>query len=376
MIRRHALLLAVILSCAAGAPQAQTKTPPKKNPLLKLTKAWDEPAVLEAKRVEAEQRPLFQQTDPLAFTMTADFKKIERDRDPESANRYPAVLTVVDARGREQTLHVRVGPRGHLRRMTRTCSFVPLRVEFAGNDLAGSIFEGQTTLKLGTHCRDASSSDQYVLREYSSYRLQNLVTPQSFRARLARGTYVDAESHKTLSTHYALWLENDDDVARRMGGRTVELQRLLFKDVDPDALETMALFNFMIGNTDYSLYALHNVKVVQNPLRTLYPVPYDFDLSGLVDPPYARPDHRLGIGSVTERLYRGPCVPADQLERALGRFRDKEAAMLATLDGIKEFENATRSEVRDYVESFFRAVAPPNGVKKSILDSCKAAPTM
>ena len=381
MMRRRSLptVTGLILACAAAGLLAQTappKAPPKKNPLLKLTKPWDEPAVLEAKRTEAQQRPLFQETEPLAFTLTAEFKKIEKDRDPESTNRYPATLTLVDARGREQTLHVRVSPRGHLRRMSRTCDFVPLRVELAGNDLAGTVFEGQTTIKLGTHCRDASSSDQYVLREYSSYRLQNLVTPQSFRARLARGTYVDVVSHKTLSTHYALWLENDEDVARRMGGRTVELKHLQFKDVDPDALVLMTLFNFMIGNTDYSLYALHNVKVVQDPLRMLYPVSYDFDLSGLVNPPYAMPDRRLGISSVTDRLYRGPCLPADQLEKYVGQFREKHPAMLTTLDGIKEFDNSTRSTVRDYLESFFRAVAPPNGVKKSILDSCKAAPTM
>ena len=377
--RRLLPVVALILSCAAAGPRAQTaptKAPPKKNPLLKLAKPWDEPAVLEAKRVEAQQRPLFQQSDPLAFTLTADFKTIEKDRNPESANRYPATLTVADASGREQTLHVRVGPRGHLRRMSRTCDFVPLRVDFAGNDLTGSVFEGQTTLKLGVHCRDVAAFDQFVLREWTAYRLQNLVTPQSFRARLARGTYVDAVSGKTLTTRNALFLENDDDVARRMGGRIVELQRLQFKDVDAAALELMTLFNFMIGNTDYSLYALHNVKVVQVPAKTLYPVPYDFDLSGLVNPPYALPDRRMGIQAVTERLYRGPCLPADQLEQALAPFRAQQAAMFAAVDGVKQFDGATRSAVRDYLDGFFHAIAPPNGVKRAILDSCKPAPTM
>src|SRR5579871_701108 len=179
MTRRPLLLSIVLLSTVAVvspfAQTAPTKAPPKKNPLLKLAQPWDEPAVLEAKRTEAQQRPLFQSVEPLAFTLAADFKSIEKDRNPESANRYPAVLTVTDARGREQALHVRVGPRGHLRRMARTCDFVPLRVEFGKKDVDGGVFDGQTTLKLGTHCRDEDAFDQYVVREYLSYRLQNLV---------------------------------------------------------------------------------------------------------------------------------------------------------------------------------------------------------
>jgi hypothetical protein len=380
MATRNLLVLALVL-CSVGvvAPSAQTAPPkatPKKNPLLKLAQPWEEPAVLEARRTEAQQRPLFQQSEPLTFSLAADFKAIEKDRNPESANRYPAVIKLTDARGREETLHVRISPRGHLRRMARTCEFVPLRVEFAGNDLAGSVFEGQTTLKLGTHCRDDSAFDQYVLREYVTYRLQNLLTPQSFRARLARATYLDAKSGKPITTRFALFLENDNDVARRMGGRIVELQRLTFKDVDATALQQMMLFNYMIGNTDFSLYALHNVKLVQDPSRVLYPVPYDFDLSGFVNPPYAIPDRRLGIRSVADRLYRGPCLPADQMDKAATAFRDKRAEMLAALDGLKEIDQRVRADAKDYLESFFRAIAAPNSVKKSLVDGCKAAPSM
>lgn len=369
----------LLVSCAVLTPHAQTAPPkaaPKKNPLLKLAKPWDEPAVLEAKRTEAQQLPLFQDIEPLAFTLAADFKALEKDRNPESPNTYPAVLTLTDARGRDLTLHVRISPRGHLRRMSRTCDFVPLRVDFKGNNLDGTVFDGQTTLKLGTHCRDESAFDQYVLKEYLTYQLQRLVSPQSFRARLARATYVEAGSGKKLTTRYGLWLENDEDVARRMGGRIVALQRLQFKDVDPAALDRMMLFNYMIGNTDFSLYALHNVKIVQDPTRALYTVPYDFDLSGFVNPPYAAPDRRLGIRTVSDRLYRGPCQPADQLDKSVAPFRDHRADMLSTIDGMKDLESATRSLVKDYLDGFFRSVAPPNGVKKTFVDGCKQTPTM
>jgi hypothetical protein len=376
MRMRIAAFAAALFALCAGAAQPHAQQPPKKNPFLKLAEAWPEPAVLEARRTDALQRPLFQQAEPLAFTLTADFKTINKDRNPESSNRYPAVLTLVDARGREQALHVRLGSRGHLRRMARTCDFVPLRVELTGNDLAGTPFEGQTNLKLGTHCRDGGESDQFVLREYLSYRLFNLVTPQSFRARLARATYVDSKSRKTITTRYAIFLENDNDVARRMGGRIVELPHLQFKDVDQTALDNMMLFNYMVGNTDFSLYALHNVRVVQNPERTLFTVPYDFDLTGFVNPPYAAVNPRLGIRSVVDRLYRGPCRSLEDLNKTADQFRANRAQMIAALEGMKEIDGAARSQAKDYLESFFRAIAQPNSVKRSLVDGCKANPTM
>ena len=377
LARRCALsvcTLAALATLAAAQPTSQK--PPKKNPLLKLAAEWPEPDAIEARRVEAVQRPLFQDTEPMAFTLTADFKTINKDRAPESTNRYPAVLAYTDARGREHTLQIRIGPRGHLRRMARTCDFVPLRLELAGNDLTGTVFDGPTTLKLGTHCRDDKTFDQYVLREYLSYRLYNLVTPQSFRARLARGTYVDAKSGKPITTRYAIFIEHENDVAHRLGGRVVELPRLQFTNVDPAALNNMMLFNYMIGNTDFSLYALHNVRIVVDPNRTLFTIPYDFDLTGFVNPPYAVPDRRLGIRTVSDRLYRGPCLPVDQLDKTAEAFRAKHADMLTLLDGMKEIDRDARGPAKDYLEAFFRAIAQPTAVKRSLVDGCKAAPTM
>jgi len=378
---KTAVLALVAFICAnAPAPYAQqhapASTPPKKNPLLKLVEPWPEESVLLARRTEAERRPLFQRTEPLAFTLAADFKMVNRDRNPESTVRYPAMLTLTDERGREQTIHVRISPRGHFRRMARNCAFVPLRVELPADEIAGTVFEGQTTLKLGTHCQDDKAYEQITLREYLTYPMFNLVTPKSFRARLARGTYVDAKSGKTQATRHAIFIEHDNDVARRTGGRIVELPRTEFKDMDAPTLTTMMLFEYMIGNTDFSLYALHNVRLVQDPNRVLYPVPYDFDLSGMVHAPYAIPERRLGIRSVVDRLYRGPCRTVDELEAAASAFRGKRADMLALVDGMKDLEPEARGEMKNYLEGFFRTIERPANIKRQFVDGCRQAPTM
>jgi hypothetical protein len=359
-------------------PLAQQKPTEKeaakqKKTLLKLAQPWPEPAEMQARKDQAEKRALFQTTEPLVFTLTADFKTINKDRNPESTAQYPGEITVgADAK----PLHVQLSPRGHFRRMARNCGFVPLRVEFDKKEVAGTVFDGQSAMKLGTHCQDEKASDQYVLREYLTYKLFNLITTQSFRDRLARATYVDSKSGKPQSTHYAIFIEEDNDVARRMGGRNVDLPRLQFTDVDTDTLRTMMLFEYMIGNTDFSLYAMHNVKVVQLPTKILYPVPYDFDLSGFVHPPYAVVDRRLGITSVTDRLYRGPCATADEFEAVAAKFREKKADMIALVDNTKDLDNSNKNEAKDYLESFFKSIAQASAVKKSLADGCKLKPTM
>ena len=194
------LAAAVVLCAATASLVAQNPTPaPKKNPLLKLVEPWPEPAVLEARRTEAVRRPLFQQTEPLPFTLAADFKLINKDRNPESAARYPGVITVTDPRGRERTLHVRLSPRGHLRRMARTCGFVPLRLEFVAEETAGTPFEGQTNLKLGTHCQDDKAFDQYLLREQLAYALLNFVTSTRRTARPSQRATPSSSSTRTTS---------------------------------------------------------------------------------------------------------------------------------------------------------------------------------
>ncbi len=376
-------LAIVAIACAtAPVPRAeQQKTapaapPPKKSPYLKMSEPWPDAAVLQARRTDAERRPIFQKTEPLAFTLAADFKLINKDRKPESTARYPGLLSMTDERGREYTLHVRLSPRGHLRRMARTCEFVPLRVEFMPEEISGTVFEGQTNLKLGAHCQDDKAFDQYVLREYLTYPLFNLVTPRSFRARLAHGTYVDAKTQKTVTTRYAIFLEHENDVARRLGGRDVQLPRTEFKDFHAETLNTMMLFEYMIGNTDFSLWANHNVVFVQDPERTLFPVPFDFDLTGLAHPPYAIPDRRFPIRSVSDRLYRGPCRTVDELETSAALFRAKRSAMTSLIDGTKELESQVRGEMKDYLDGFFRSIQSPTSIKKQFVDGCKPAPTM
>jgi hypothetical protein len=373
MTRR--LALAALLALAMAVPgllaqDAPGSTPPKKNPLLKLTQPWPENDVLAKLKDEADGRKLFQDATPIELTLTSDFKAINKERTPNNGKQFPGVLTIDG-----KDIPVKLASRGHLRLKRTTCDFVPIKVAFAANDIAGTMFDGQTSLKLGTHCQNDREFDQYVIREYLTYKLANLATPFSFRARLAHATYVDVQSKKAISTHNALFLEHENDVARRLSGRDVALPQLAFNALDQDALTTMSILEYMLGNTDYSIWALHNVVIVQNKMRRLFPVAYDFDSSGMVSPPYAAPDARLPIKKVTERLYRGPCRTVDEFYAAAEPFRAHKAEMFAALESVKELNGSHKSDMKSFLESFFRAVETPEAIKRAFVDGCHTSRT-
>jgi hypothetical protein len=377
-----AALLLVWFAAAGAAPAAAPQDPPArgKTPavapakgLVKLSEPWPDAAVIRQRRTDAQNRRLFQSAEPLTVTLTANFKEVNKDRNENSTKRFPATLV---AGGKEKPLTVSLGTRGHFRLRQTSCSFVPLRLEFDRQTVIGTVFDGQKALKLVTHCRENKAYEQYTMREYLVYRIYNLLTPGSFRARLAKATYVDAATGQPLTTRYGMFLEDDDDVARRMDGRIAELFNASFKEVDAESQTLMFLFEYMIGSTDLSIVKLHNVRLVQDRARVLYPVPYDFDLSGLVDTSYALVDKRLGIASVRDRLYRGPCRTAAELEPALEKMRATRQEVLALYDSLPDLDAAYRRDAKKYLEEFYALIARPDRVKRVLVDGCTRAPGM
>ena len=371
-IRRLCLAVLVSLSVVTtGAGQAPTAPAAQSE-----AEVWPDAETMAERRRAAERRPLFAQAEPLAFTLIADFRAVQRDRNPESTRTYPATLIVKRPDGSDASIAMRIRTRGHSRRRPTTCSFAPLRLEFEG-DTAGTPFEGQRNLKLGTHCRDVKEYDEYILREYGVYRMFNLLTPNSFRARLSKVSYVQSTDDKPVISRLGLFLEDDDDVARRMEGRIMDVPRALFKDVDQDLLTLAMTFEYMIGNTDYSIFALHNFRLIRTPDRKTYAVPYDFDMSGLVNASYAIPDRAFGLKSVRDRLYRGPCRPLNEVEPILAKFRTEKANILALFESLPDLSREQRKEAKEYLDEFYRDLDRPNEVKSIFVSGrCSTKSTM
>ena len=354
----------------------QAPSPPqRKTPAAKVAEPFKDAASLAARRQSAEQRRLFQRSEPLAFTLAADFKAISRDRN--IVKPFPATITVSGDDGAPIKMPVTLRTRGNFRRLDTTCASPPLFVEFDKARVKGTVFDGQSKLKLIVNCNEAPRFDQLVLLEYAAYRMLNVLTPQSLRARLATASYADAKSGRLISTHNAVFVEDDDDVAARMEGRSVALTGLQFKDFDQASLNLVSVFEYLIGNPDYSVSFMHNVRMVQTPTGVRYLIAWDFDFTGFVDPRYDNPSQQVRdvIASARVRKYLGPCHTADEWAPTLAPFREKQAELLAVVDGLPGLDDTERRRVDAYLAEFFTTIGSADLVKREFSDGCADRPT-
>ena len=102
----------------------------------------------------------------------------------------------------------------------------------------------------------------------------------------------------------------------------------------------------------------------------LTPIPYDFDSTGIVDPPYARPSPKLGIRSVRTRLYRGRCQPDAELNAALDEFRRARDELYELLRREARIGKSEREKALRYIDDFFEIIDDPRRVKRSLIEKC------
>jgi hypothetical protein len=376
-----AALLAVGDLSAQAPPAAQAQKPGVEaaENAPKPPKDWPPDAdALAKRRQEAEAVPLFASQDPIEVTLTADWRTVQRDRNVESTKTYPGTLTIVQGGAAGTPIPIQLRTRGHSRRNPRVCEFAPLLLALPKDQTKGTIFEGHGNIKLGVHCQSEGIFTQYVLREYLTNRLHNVLTPRSLRVRLAHVTYADSAAGKKPFTKLGIFFEDMDDLAKRMEARELPVPRQLFKYVEQDQLLFMSLFQYMIGNTDYSIIALHNVIMLDDAKGVRYTVPYDFDYSGLVNAHYAVPFKGLGLVSVQDRLYRGPCKTEAELEPALKPFREKKEELLALPASLTTLglDDGSRKYTEKYLGEFFEIIGNPGKLKKNLVTGCKPAPGM
>ncbi|HEX9564425.1 MAG TPA: hypothetical protein VF981_10660 [Gemmatimonadaceae bacterium] len=356
-----ALYLAVPPVTLQGQEAKEAKEPPTPEKIAEWKK-------------ESEALTLFTGDAPLAVTLVGNFKEIAKDRDTLSTTEYWGELRVADDQGGEAKFAVKLRTRGHYRLIRRNCAFVPLRLNFVKKEVKGTVFDGQDKMKLVTHCNSNSMYDEYVVREYLAQKVHSIVTPHAFRSRLAKVTYVDSATGTAVETRNGILMEHEDDVARRMEGEIAELRQALFDDVDARQINEVAIFEAFIGNTDWSLAALHNIRLVRRQDGTILPVAYDLDFSGLVGTRYATPDPRLGIRNVKERLYRGPCRPLEELEPIFSTYLSKEAEILKLYEGAPGLDGRYRQDATSFLNQWFKMLKSPRDLKWMFVDNCKNVP--
>lgn len=311
----------------------------------------------------------------LELRIATDLGALMGERDSLKLKPHSGALSYVAADGRRVSIEVQLQLRGHWRRQRKNCDFAPITVDFPNGARSGTIFEDQGDLKLVTHCRSRSAEfEQYVLREYQVYGLANLLTPVNLRARLVRATYVDTAGKQDSLIQNAFLIENEKRAAARNNAKVLEVKGTFWDTVDPDIGALVSLFEYMIGGSDWSLFALHNIVLFQHKeTGAIWPMAYDFDWTGIVWTRYSFPDYRLPIKSVRERLYRGVCRTAADWAPVLAKFQETRTGLYAVYDSLPELDAKYVRETREYLDEFFAVISDPRKFKREIIETCRKA---
>lgn len=327
----------------------------------------------------AAQTPLFSDSSEQQIVLEGPFNTLVR-RSARNVDPYPAVLSLNDG----SRFNVQVSARGMFRRISGTCNFPPLRINFQQAPLRGTLFQGQNRLKLVTQCRP--SYQHLIVLEYTAYRLFNVITPYSFRARPLRVTYRDTEGRRREETQLNFVIEDIDDVARRNRRSAIEIQSGAYRSdrLDPRSTAIVGVFEYMIGNLDWDFLNIaegrsccHNINHLgasRTATDGLIPVPYDFDHSGFVDAPYATPPEGINIRNVRQRYYRGYCRHNDQLPAVLDLFRQHRSEFYAIIDGETRLSEARRRQAHRYIEDFFTLADNPQEWDRQVVQRCRGQP--
>jgi hypothetical protein len=331
-------------------------------------------SALLAAPAAAQTTPLFASDEPIRLTISGPINALARTAE-KSVEPRDGVLKVA---GSPEAYAIKLSPRGITRRKKDTCGFPPLRVEFPQKPAASSLFAGQRRLKLVTHCRSPEGFQQHLLLEYSAYRIFNLISPASFRARLASIDYVEADG-KPIASRWGFFIEDLDDAARRNGMAQARVgDRVAATQLQAKQAARVALFQYMIGNLDWSMRAgpagegcCHNGRLIVAPGSTaLVPVPYDFDYSGLVDAPYAVPPENFKVDSVRERSYQGYCRLNGEAVAAAAEFRALRPSIEGLFGQIPGMTDKSRNRARAFLAEFYSDIATNESLQAKVLKKC------
>jgi hypothetical protein len=311
---------------------------------------------------------LFEKEELLELSLRFDITTFKRHKSKEEY--LPALLTLYLNKTDSINKEIKIKARGQTR--ITICSFPPIRINFKKEKSSDDEFDNIDKIKMVTHCQPGNQI--YTLKEYLAYKLYNVMTDYSYRVRLARINYINTAKKSKPDIEYAFFIEPAEILGKRINGTEVITSNLTQKNIRPGMMDRMAIFNYMIGNTDWSVPIKHNVTIFSqgfsdNPNLGAI-VPYDFDYSGLVNTDYAVPFEGLGIKSVLERRYLGICRSQEIFMNELKEFPARKKELVKVINDFPYLNAKTKKEMISYLEGFFRDFDKHNIIVYKLLNEC------
>lgn len=280
-------------------------------------------------------------------------------------------LSVYDHDSLLYSTTVKIKARGESRR--KICFFPPFELNFKKSD-PDAIYTGEMNkLKMVTQCKNSGLSQQYLVKEYLCYKLLNILTDYSYKVRFAEIKFTDSAGKVKPYTNYGFIIETTSHLAERISAFQVEIRGIRMKQTDYDAFHLMTVYQFMIGNTDWDVPSLHNIRLYKlqdfnkpNPI----PITYDFDYAGLVNSDYAVPQVKYGTTTVRERVYMGYCIPYNDFQNVFRQFLDKEEQFYSLINNCEWLEKFNKKDMISYMGEFFAIIKSQKMTEVNITKRC------
>ncbi len=302
-------------------------------------------------------RKLFFTNDAiLDVTLKTDMKKLAAQKREPSYQK--ALLVMQQGEGKpEISADVSVRLRGNFRR--ENCKIASLMIDFSKEDSTSKL-KNLKTMKWVAPCEKGFYFEQFVVKEFLTYKMYQSFTEKSFRVRMLRITFQDINGKVKDYTQYGFAIEDVDDLAKRNEMVEEENNKYQTEQTNRYYGTLVGMFQYMIGNTDYGVPVYHNIKLLlpkDSPTAKPYIVPYDFDYSGIVNATYAVPTESLGITSVTERLYRGFGREMSELKVMAQFFLAKREQIYALINENTLLATNQKKEMITFLDSFYDNIA-------------------
>jgi hypothetical protein len=322
--------------------------------------------------------PLFDDDDILTTRLVAPFGQIMTERPDSKKNEVSGTFSFVGADGAELEFSVKLLTRGNNRRKPEVCTFAPLQLNFKKSDVKNTLFHKQDKLKLVTHCINKREFyRQAVIREYLAYRILNAVTDYSFRVRLLRMSYIFSDDKNEEELTYAFLIESKERLAKRLDMEKQAQNSVHLEQLDREHTNLVSVFQYFIGNVDFSPVkgqsgkpCCHNYALFSPDGEKFWSIPYDFDLTGLVEPPHVILNPKFRQNSIRQRIYRGRCYNNEYIPASLRKFRDSRTEIESIIAGETELSDRHRKRVDSYVESFYKLLDNEAKLIKKFENAC------
>jgi len=326
---------------------------------------------LTATSQQKHQESLFLNASPLELRMQMSVKDIKKNTNDSTY--IKSEFSYKNELGEWVNIKADIRARGEFRR--KNCYFPPLRIKIKKADAKGTLFEGNRDLKLVLPCKTTKDNNPLIIKEYVCYKFYEKISPFHFQTRLTNIAFTETGSKNAKEFELiGFFIEDIDNVAKRHTAKeekNLKLPPILLEDTTAIRHD---LFQFMIGNVDFSTAFMHNAKILKvERFNKFIPVPYDFDMAGIVAAQYKNPDESLGVSKKEVREYRGFCRSNQTvLELVRSEYLDLENEFKSIISEYQNYlSNSELFQVKKYLDDFYTILKSDKAFKENIIDKCR-----